>query len=78
MNLGIIQGRLSLPVNGHIQEFPNNWMDEFVILNECGLTHIEWLITKGSSNTNPAFSDDIFLETALKHKKILEELYGTK
>jgi hypothetical protein len=62
LNLGIIQGRLSRPVNGHIQEFPNNWMDEFVILNECGLTHIEWLITKGSSNTNPAFSGDIFLE----------------
>ncbi len=62
MNLGIIQGRLSRPVNGHIQEFPDNWMDEFVILNECGLSHIEWLITKGSCNTNPAFDDDVFLQ----------------
>ncbi len=55
MNLGIIQGRLSQPVSGHIQEFPNNWQNEFDSLKQCGLVHIEWLITKGSVKSNPAF-----------------------
>ena len=61
MNLGIIQGRLSEPVNGHIQEFPNDWRKEFDSLEECGLTHIEWLITKGSAKNNPAFDNNISL-----------------
>jgi L-ribulose-5-phosphate 3-epimerase len=61
LNLGIIQGRLSQPVNGHIQEFPNDWRREFELLQECGLSHIEWLITKGSVETNPAFNVDISL-----------------
>ena len=52
MNLGVIQGRLSEPVNGHIQEFPIAWRKEFEFLDEYGLTHIEWLITKGSAKTN--------------------------
>jgi len=55
LNLGIIQGRLSEPVNGHIQEFPTDWQKEFNSLEKCGLTHIEWLITKGSVRSNPAF-----------------------
>ena len=61
MNLGIIQGRLSEPVNGHIQEFPNDWRKEFDSLEECGLTHIEWLITKGSAKNNPAFDNNLSL-----------------
>ena len=61
MNLGIIQGRLSEPVNGHIQEFPNDWRREFDSLEECGLTHIEWLITKGTAKTNPAFDESVSL-----------------
>ena len=55
MNLGIIQGRLSKPVDGHMQEFPASWEEEFGLLNKCGLSHIEWLITKGTAKTNPAF-----------------------
>ena len=61
MNLGIIQGRLSEPVNGHIQEFPIAWRKEFEFLDEYGLTHIEWLITKGSAKTNPAFDTNVSL-----------------
>jgi hexulose-6-phosphate isomerase len=46
---GIIQGRLLPPVDGHIQEFPkDNWREEFDRLDELGLTHIEWIITKKS------------------------------
>ena len=34
MKLGIIQGRLSKPINGHIQEFPKEtWENEFKLLN---------------------------------------------
>tara|TARA_R110000823_G_scaffold9782_8_gene33856 strand:+ start:1127 stop:1903 length:777 start_codon:yes stop_codon:yes gene_type:complete len=59
--VGIIQGRLSLPVNGHIQEFPDDWQKEFKLLGDCGLNHIEWLITAGSENTNPAFDEQVSL-----------------
>ena len=29
MKIGLMQGRLSKPTNGHIQEFPEEWEDEF-------------------------------------------------
>lgn len=48
MKLGIIQGRLSKPVNNHIQQFPENWEREFDLIDDLGLTHIEWLITAES------------------------------
>jgi len=57
MNLGIIQGRLSMPVRNHIQEFPRNWKKEFELLDRCGLSHIEWLVTKGTAKSNPAFDE---------------------
>ena len=53
MKLGIIQGRLSKPINGHIQEFPKEtWENEFKLLNNLGLNHIEWIVTKKSFNEN--------------------------
>ena len=49
MNLGIIQGRLSIPVDGKIQKFPKGcWEKEFLILETLNLNHIEWIITKKS------------------------------
>ena len=41
--IGIIQGRLSKPVNGKIQSFPNNtWKSEFYLAKEIGFEkHIE-------------------------------------
>jgi len=59
MNLGIMQGRLSEPINGHMQEFPPEWHREFQLLTLCGLSHIEWLVTKGSVNDNPAFDETV-------------------
>jgi hypothetical protein len=60
MRIGIIQGRLSPPINDHIQEFPNsNWKKEFDILNLLNLNHIEWIITKNSYDTNPLFYGDL-------------------
>jgi len=46
MNLGIVQGRLSPPVDNKIQEFPERWKEEFVLLRHFGLNHIEWIFTK--------------------------------
>lgn len=49
MRLGIIQGRLLPPVNGKIQEFPkDNWQQEFDILTQVDLNHIEFIVTKDS------------------------------
>jgi hypothetical protein len=60
MKLGIIQGRLSAPVNNHIQEFPyEKWREEFNLLNKLNLNHVEWIITKDSYNTNPLFNSDL-------------------
>jgi len=60
MNIGIVQGRLSAPVDGKIQEFPTKtWKEEFAIKKELGLTHIEWVITKDSLIDNPLFTEDL-------------------
>lgn len=50
MQVGIIQGRLSRPVAGHIQQFPKNWEREFELIKrpDLNLNHIEWLITAES------------------------------
>jgi L-ribulose-5-phosphate 3-epimerase len=49
MRLGIIQGRLLPPVNNKIQEFPkDNWQQEFDILTQVDLNHIEFIVTKDS------------------------------
>lgn len=53
MKLGIIQGRLSPPVNNEIQEFPKNWLREFSLLNVLGLNHIEWIVTEQCFYKNP-------------------------
>ena len=56
MIFGVLQGRLSKPVNGKMQEFPiNNWEYEFENLNQINLSGIEWLITPKDNLTNPFF-----------------------
>tara|TARA_R110002074_G_scaffold68421_3_gene160314 strand:+ start:1163 stop:1942 length:780 start_codon:yes stop_codon:yes gene_type:complete len=55
MNLGLMQGRLSQPTAGHIQEFPEDWELEFSSLKECRLRGVEWLVTKGCALDNPVY-----------------------
>tara|TARA_R110000824_G_scaffold67377_5_gene174495 strand:+ start:21511 stop:22287 length:777 start_codon:yes stop_codon:yes gene_type:complete len=62
MKLGIIQGRLSEPVGGHIQEFPKDWKKEFVSLESLGLSHVEWLVTKNSWLNNPIMESPKYVE----------------
>ena len=56
MKIGILQGRLSPPVGGHIQEFPKDWFEEFQLVKEYDLNHVEWIVTKKSFDTNPIFN----------------------
>jgi len=58
MKIGIIQGRLSSPVEG-FQECPVNWKREFELLSILGLNHIEWIVTSDSLKTNPIFFEDV-------------------
>ncbi len=59
MKIGIVQGRLSPPLNG-FQECPVDWEREFRLLSDLKLDHIEWIVTKQSFETNPIFSEDLF------------------
>ncbi len=55
--IGIMQGRLSPPVEGRIQAFPASaWREEFCAAKEAGLDAIEWIFDV-ENETNPLFSD---------------------
>jgi len=55
--LGIMQGRLSPPVNNRMQAFPgNNWKKEFYFCKKLGLNCIEWIYD--TLPNNPFCSDD--------------------
>ena len=58
MKIGIVQGRLSEPIEG-FQECPANWTREFDLLNELGLNHIEWIVTKENYHSNPIHDVDL-------------------
>lgn len=40
---GIVQGRLSPQVGDFIQNFPNDWREEFKLAAKLGVSHIEWI-----------------------------------
>ena len=53
IRIGIIQGRLSKPLNGKIQSFPTNtWEKEFHIAKKIGFELIEWVLDENIKN-NP-------------------------
>jgi len=58
MNIGIIQGRLSPPIEG-FQDCPIDWKKEFNLLGDLNLTHIEWIVTKERFESNPIHDVDI-------------------
>ena len=44
MNIGLIQGRLSPPIDGRIQAFPlDNWENEFQQASKISFNCIEWV-----------------------------------
>ncbi len=53
-NVGIMQGRLSPPLEGKIQAFPIHvWRDEFAASRELGLGCIEWIYERENLELNP-------------------------
>ena len=58
MKLGIIQGRLTVPKEGH-QTTPKNWEHEFKLLNKLSLNHIEWNLNKEKLFNNPIFKNKV-------------------
>lgn len=55
--IGIMQGRLSPPVNERIQAFPlYTWEQEFFWAKEVGLDHIDWVIDNNTLHKNPLFT----------------------
>ena len=58
MKIGIIQGRLSPPIEG-FQDTPTDWQREFNLLPKLGLNHIEWIVTKESFDNNPIFTEEL-------------------
>jgi L-ribulose-5-phosphate 3-epimerase len=56
--LGIMQGRLSPPIDGRIQAFPREgWAAEFPRAAEAGLGAIEWIYDTYGLGSNPIESD---------------------
>ncbi|GBL40917.1 hypothetical protein EMGBD3_02850 [Nitrosarchaeum sp.] len=53
IKIGIMNGRLSPPVDNHIQSFPvNSWRNEFQRAYDCGFDSIEWVF---DLNPNPIY-----------------------
>jgi L-ribulose-5-phosphate 3-epimerase len=59
MKIGILQGRLSKPIDNKMQEFPiDTWENEFNHIKHIGILGIEWLITPKDNLTNPFFTNN--------------------
>lgn len=57
--IGIMQGRLSTPVNGKIQAFPwDTWEQEFFKAKEIGLDLIDWIVEADKLYENPLLTDE--------------------
>jgi len=55
--IGIVQGRLSPPVDGRIQAFPRDtWREEFPRARSAGLQCLEWIYETAGAETNPIAS----------------------
>lgn len=58
--IGIMQGRLSSPVNGEIQRFPkSSWLEEFPLAKDVGFDLMEWIFEAEEWRKNPIFFDPL-------------------
>ena len=65
--IGIMIGRLSSPIDNHIQCFPvNSWRNEFQLAHDCGFDTIEWIF---DLNQNPILQNDGISEINSLSKK---------
>ena len=73
--IGIMQGRLSRPLNGRIQSFPiNTWEKEFYLAKEIGFELIEWVLDENIKD-NPI---DALKKVELKYYKDFYGFYWNK
>ena len=73
-SIGIMQGRLSPPVNGKIQAFPwRSWEEEFFRARECGFDLIDWIVEEYRIDENPLLTD-----SGIKKIKELQRETGVK
>lgn len=57
--LGVMQGRLSAPVDGRFQFFPRTtWRQEIIDASSVGLDAIEWIYDGFGDGANPIETDD--------------------
>jgi L-ribulose-5-phosphate 3-epimerase len=57
--IGIMQGRLTAPVDGRIQAFPaDHWREEFRLAHEAGVSSIEWIYEAPARDRNPLCTDE--------------------
>jgi len=67
IKIGIMNGRLSPPIDNHIQSFPvNSWRNEFQRACDCGFDSIEWVF---DLNPNPILHNDGIEEIRSLSKK---------
>ena len=60
LRIGIMQGRLSKPINGKIQSFPiNSWENEFYLAKNIGFELIEWVLDENVKD-NPILDKRFF------------------
>jgi sugar phosphate isomerase/epimerase len=55
---GIIQGRLSIPVNGELQCFPKDWESEFDHAKKLGFSFIELIAERDFNPENPIWTEE--------------------
>ena len=68
--IGIMQGRLSKPINGMIQSFPkNSWENEFYLAKDIGFKLIEWVLDENIKD-NPIVNKELFSKIDIIKKKL--------
>jgi len=67
--IGIMQGRLSKPLNGKIQSFPaSSWENEFYLAKDIGFKLIEWVLDENIKD-NPVVNKEHFSKIRMIKKK---------
>ena len=71
--IGIMQGRLSKPLNGKIQSFPvNSWENEFYLAKNIGFELIEWVLDENVKD-NPILDKRFFSKIKIYSRNFLPD-----
>ena len=81
-NIGIMQGRLSPPIDDKIQAYPaKTWQREFEIAKEIGYSAIEWIV-ENPLEENALMSDSgikeinkVILDTGVKVDYVCADIF---